>query len=267
MNLQSIDAAASPEVQMNENFETIDFASAYGLRQSTSSGLTWGYYGARWGGTSVAAGTLALTNAADNYIVVNRGTGAISVSTATTNWNNLASYARVYKVTTAGSVVTAIEDHRTGPGGIFGGGAINVNTTPVGNVGSGEDDLMTYLLAASVLSAAKKGVKIKAWGTFANNVNAKTLKLYFGSAVILTTAFATSVAGIWRIEAEVVSTGTDTQEAVAQLVTTGTAGAAVNDTENSQPTQDDGAAITIKLTGTATSNDDIQQRGLLIETF
>lgn len=111
---------ANAEVVFNRAMETLEHAQVYGLRQSTSTGLTWGYYGGRWGGFSIAAGTLALTNAATNYIVVLRSTGAVSVSAANTNWNNTALYARVYQLTTAGSVVTATQDHRAGPSGVFG---------------------------------------------------------------------------------------------------------------------------------------------------
>jgi len=123
MDFQSIVAAGSPEVQSNENFETINFSSVYGKRQPVTDGLTWGYYGGRWGGFSVAAGTHTLTDSATNYIVAKRSDGVTSVSTATTNWNNTTDYARVYKLTTSGGVVTAVEDHRAGAGGIHGSAA------------------------------------------------------------------------------------------------------------------------------------------------
>lgn len=120
MNLQSINASVSPEVQMNDNFETLDFAAVYGKRQPVTTGLTWGYYGGIWNGFTITAATLTLTNAATNYVVVARSTGVISVSTATTNWNNTTDYARVYKITTAGGVVTTVEDHRAGLHGVHG---------------------------------------------------------------------------------------------------------------------------------------------------
>lgn len=125
---------ASPEVPINENFETLDHVSVYGKAHATTTGLTWGYYGGRWGGYAVAAGTLTLTNAADNYVVAARASGAISVSTATTNWNNSTDYARVYKLTTAGSVVTATEDHRAGSGGVHGSAGTS-GVSPIGRHG------------------------------------------------------------------------------------------------------------------------------------
>ena len=145
-------------------------------------------------------------------------------------------------------------------------GTANVNTTAAGNVGAGEDDLITYALPTASLSAAGKGVHITAWGTTANNANAKTIKLYFGSLAIMTNALTINLAGVWRIEADVISTGTDAQDYVSQLVTTGAAGVALNDIEVGSHTQDDGAAITIKCTGTATDNNDILQEGM-ITTF
>lgn len=122
MSLQQLSASqASPEVIINENFEALDHVGVFGKAHATSTGLTWGYNGGRWGGTAITAGTVTLTNATTNYVVMLRSSGAVSVSTATTNWNNTALYARLYKLTTAGSVVTATEDHRAGPYGPFAG--------------------------------------------------------------------------------------------------------------------------------------------------
>jgi hypothetical protein len=145
----------------------------------------------------------------------------------------------------------------------------NRNTTAVGNVGGGEDDLMTYSLPLNSMNAATKGVRITAWGTTANNSNPKTVILYFGTAAILTTALTVSQAGVWRINAEVLSTGTDIQQYVTQLVQGGTT--TLVDAEQGTAAQDDGAAITIKCTGTVTdggggiNNDDIVQEGIIVE--
>jgi hypothetical protein len=137
----------------------------------------------------------------------------------------------------------------------------HVNTTGVGNITTGEDDLITFSLPAHALSAAKKGVTITAWGTTANNANTKTLKLYFG-AVMLTTVLTANQASVWRIRAEVISTGTDAQRYVSQLLQGGAT--SVIDVEQGTLTQDDGATITIKCTGEATSTDDVKQEGLIV---
>lgn len=265
MNFQTINASSSPEDQMNENFETIDFVSVYGKRHPDTTGLTWAYYGGRWGGNSITAGTVTLTNAATNYLVVNRVTGVLSTSTTSTNWDNTTEYARVYKLTTAGSVVTATEDHRAGPYGIFAPQPAYTSVTPVGNVGAGEDDLITYTMLANQFNTSRDSVHVIAWGLAANNANAKTVKLYFGSAVILTTALTANQDGVWRIEADIVagSGSPIEQQYIAQLLQGGTT--TLIDVERGTTAQDQTATITIKCTGEATSNNDIVQSGLIVE--
>lgn len=126
-NFQQIPSSGSnPEVPANENFTSINWTAVYGMDPDSTSGLTWGYLGGRWGGFAVAAGTLALTGSGSpdtwNYIVVAKATGVISVSTSSTNWSDTANYARVYRIQTAASAVDTIEDHRGGPHGIFSSG-------------------------------------------------------------------------------------------------------------------------------------------------
>lgn len=118
--MQSLSSSQTyPEVPVNENFETLEALSLFGKRQPVTTGLTWGFYGGLWGGTTVADGTVTLTNSATNYVVALRTTGVVSVSQTTTNWNSIA-YARLYKLTTSGGVVTVEEDHRAGPRGVWG---------------------------------------------------------------------------------------------------------------------------------------------------
>ena len=110
---------ANAEVPINENFEALIAFFVYAKRAPVTTGLTWGYYGGRWSGFPVTPGTLTLAGSADNYVVVARATGLITVSTATTNWADTTNYARVYKLTTSGTAVTGVEDHRVGVGGLF----------------------------------------------------------------------------------------------------------------------------------------------------
>jgi hypothetical protein len=108
-----------PEVPINRNFETAGYIAIFGKRPAVTTGLTWGYYGGRYNGTLVADGTLTLTNAAANHVVAHRGTGVVTVATTTTNWDDTATYARLYKCTAAGGVVTAVEDWRFGATGLI----------------------------------------------------------------------------------------------------------------------------------------------------
>lgn len=119
--MQILQGQTNPETVVNENFAALAWAAVYARRPLESGGpLDWGYYGGRWSGLAVAQGVLTLTNAATNYIVVNRSTGAISVSTSTTNWNAASTHLRVYLVTASGGAITGVEDHRAGAGGVHG---------------------------------------------------------------------------------------------------------------------------------------------------
>ncbi len=94
-------AQASPEVIINSNFEALADLAVYARKASTTTGLTWGYY-------------------ATNYIVAAKATGVLSVSTATTNWNDTTNYAKVYQVVTGAATVTSYASYRVGGTGVLG---------------------------------------------------------------------------------------------------------------------------------------------------
>lgn len=114
--------AASSDVTANELVDALSPASAFGRHGSACIGLTWAYYGCRYGGSVVANGTLTLTASSTCYIVADRSTGAVSFLTVTTDWSDTSTNARLYKVTTSASAVTDWEDHRMGAGGLFSSG-------------------------------------------------------------------------------------------------------------------------------------------------
>jgi hypothetical protein len=124
--LDQIDEAqAQKATTANELIDAVSVAALYGRRASTSSGLTWGYYGGRADSTLIAHGTVALTASDVNYIVADKSTGAVSVSTVITNWNDSTNYSRLYLVTTDGSGPdpgNPWEDHRQVLGASGGGG-------------------------------------------------------------------------------------------------------------------------------------------------
>lgn len=111
---------ASPEVTINENFALLSWAACYGQNVATTTGLVWGYFGGMWGGQIITPSTLTLAASATNYLVVHRVSGVLSTATSTTNWDNRATYARVYSVQTGASAISFIYDHRGGPAGVHG---------------------------------------------------------------------------------------------------------------------------------------------------
>lgn len=111
---------ADPGPIVNDGLNVNKWAEVYGEDPENTDPLAYDYLPGRWGGITVAAGTLALTDDATNYIVVERATGAISVATTNTNWNNASDYARVARIVLASGARTDVEDFRGGPGGIHG---------------------------------------------------------------------------------------------------------------------------------------------------
>lgn len=113
-HLDLISASQSQkEVTANALFDNASPAIVYGVRASTTSLLTWGYFGGRFNGYAIANGTLTLTASSTNYIVAAIADGTISVSTTDTNWNDIVNYIKLYKVITGTTSITSYEDHRT----------------------------------------------------------------------------------------------------------------------------------------------------------
>ena len=92
----------------NELFDAVSPATLWGRRATTTSGLTWGYYGGRYKGGSIASGTLTLTNTATNYIEANPITGAVSSNTTAFT----AGYLKLYSTVVSGGAVTSYTDYR-----------------------------------------------------------------------------------------------------------------------------------------------------------
>lgn len=103
-----------PEVTVNDDLNILDAAigaaaSAFGFDQSTSNGLTYGYYGGvllvNATPTPIAAGTVTLTASATNY--VQRSPDGSSVTVNTTGWTpGMVPMAEVVTNTTAITTVT-----------------------------------------------------------------------------------------------------------------------------------------------------------------
>lgn len=105
-------AQAAKEITANAYFDAASPATLYGRRQSTCSGLTWGYYGGNVlvNGvlTQIANGTLTLTASTTNYIEAEPTTGAVSSNTT----GFTAGRTPLYTVVTGSASVTSYTDHR-----------------------------------------------------------------------------------------------------------------------------------------------------------
>lgn len=130
-----------------------------------------------------------------------------------------------------------------------------------GNVGVGEDDLITSTIAANTLHLDEMGIHIVAFGTTAANANNKRVKLYFSAAVLLdTTAIAASNKD-WRIEAYVWRSSSST---IRYLAWGDFNGAVIQTNYSIAGGRDFTIANVVKCTGEATADNDIVQNGLVI---
>jgi hypothetical protein len=154
------------------------------------------------------------------------------------------------------------------------GGDLAADSTGVGNTGAcGPDDLQSYTLPANTLVFANRGLKIRAYGTTANNANAKTVRLVFGGTTVLTKQLTASVAGTWEFEAVVLRTGASAQDIFSEAANFG--GTTVSSTDGATvqnlgafatATETETAAIVIKTQcTTATADSDIVSQGLVVE--
>jgi hypothetical protein len=133
------------------------------------------------------------------------------------------------------------------------GGVINTNTTTTGNVGTGEDTLFSYSVPANTLSTDKDTIYVTVSGTFAANVNNKTLRIRFGSSLIFTApAFAESAGADWTLRFEIIRTGAATQKCHITYISDAVAYA-----DYSTAAETLSGAVTLSVTGEATSNNDV----------
>ena len=114
------ESQAGKAVTANQYFDAVSPASAYGRRASTSSGLTWGFYGATITLlgvlTQIANGSILLTASTTNYIEINPATGAVTSNTT----GFTAGRIPLYSAVTGVSTVTSYTDHRMSFAKVFG---------------------------------------------------------------------------------------------------------------------------------------------------
>jgi hypothetical protein len=156
---------------VNEMFTAIRASALYARNYDTSTGLTLGYFGGHVASTVVADGTIALDASNTVYVVAHRTTGVVSKATNTTNWNATGTYGRLYKATTSGSAITALEDWRFQPGGIFDQAAPAGFGDVVGPASATDNDLARFDTTSGKL--LKAGLSYDTDGTLAANSNTR----------------------------------------------------------------------------------------------
>lgn len=207
---------SSKEVTANAFFDAASPATLLGRRASTTSGLTWGYYGGTFtkaDGTrqEIANGTLTLTASNTNYITVLRSTGVVYCATTTTSWNDTHNYLRLYSVVTGTSTVTSYTDCRE-LGKLTGPRRLTAPATKTGNfTWADTDDAIicngTASITATLIDPASytgREIKIKTIADFTVISAASNVVPLAGGAA--GTAILAATAGKW---ATLVSDGTN----------------------------------------------------------
>lgn len=213
-----VNGQGSQVATANALFNSLSKALLFAFRDSTSGGVTWGYYGGRittpyGAAVDVAHGELTLTASATNYIVAHKFTGVVSTATATTNWNDRATYWRLYTAVTSTTAVTDYDDLREI--GAMTGGGVNELLSPITKtasftLGNGEDmvvcngsaSITVTLPAASSYTGRRIRLKTRAAFTVVSaSSNVKPLDTDTAATAILA-----ATAGKW---AELVSDGSN----------------------------------------------------------
>lgn len=141
----------------------------------------------------------------------------------------------------------------------------SVTTAAVGNVGGGEDDLMTYALPANSLSTDGSFVRVTVGGTTAANGNTKVVRVYFGGASPSSAMLNAGLNnGSWGGTMFMARTGATTQEGGVFSQDTAGNNAVFRRLTGTETLS---GAITIKVTGASGSSatDDIVQRLMIVE--
>lgn len=142
-------------------------------------------------------------------------------------------------------------------------GRIYSSTAEIGNIGGGEDPLMSFSLPAGTFNRVGCALRITVFGTTAANANVKTLKLYFGSTVILTVGPTAANDQHWIQEYVVVSSVIANRQYWTLLISTWNGALLVP--FRGEASQTTSGAILIKCTGEGVATGDIIQRGMLVE--
>lgn len=144
-------------------------------------------------------------------------------------------------------------------------GVINIDTTSGATTAvTTEETLITYTLPANTLNANGKGVRIRVTGQTANNANTKTIRLYFGSTVLMSNDITTTPnSQSWEFDAMVIRTSSTTEKCISR----GTVATASQTTTYTGAGEDVTATIVIKVTGQngTASASDITAQMLMVE--
>lgn len=241
---------------------TISAAAMGVVNTSATNGNFSGYY---------FKGNVASNNPAAGIISVNDAHGASASATLAFLTRNSGTYARRMNIASDGSIT--MDAYGAGFPQFSSVGLIsstkqvvrllNINTTSVGNVGAGTDDLISYTLPAGTLAANGDTLEITCWGTYAANANNKTINVSIDAATEYTTGAIAAVGVSWQVKITYVRLTSTTQTMSITFISGFSALRAEAETSSGAATMAN--AIVFKLTAAGTADNDIVQTGMLVK--
>lgn len=140
-----------------------------------------------------------------------------------------------------------------------------VNTTSIGNVGTGEDNLRAATLPADFTFAVDGDVvRFVGAGTFAATANNKRLRVKLGATTIFDSgALVTTTAESWHIEGMIIRTGASAEKTLVKFTTSDATIAP--QVQYGTAAEDSTTDLTLQFTGEATADNDIVQEMLFVE--
>jgi hypothetical protein len=137
----------------------------------------------------------------------------------------------------------------------------NLNTK--GNIGSSATDLLSYTLQSNSLDSDGQVITIQGFGTFASNANNKSLKLSFGSSVILQTPSLAINGAAWNVIAQVYRASSGAQKIIVNA-SSGTS-LLVAQSFYRATKEDLTKDLQIVFNATGVTDNDIVQEGLIVQ--
>lgn len=130
-------------------------------------------------------------------------------------------------------------------------------TAAVGNITTGEDNLQSYSCPANLLTTDGDVFEMDWHGTFANNANAKTLRVKWNAATIVTVSLPINTTGSWKAKLKVTRTAAATQDIWAEVDFGATDGTMTKEGATATGAATLSGAVTALVTGDATATNDI----------
>lgn len=134
------------------------------------------------------------------------------------------------------------------------------DVSTIGNVGTGEDNLLAFSIPANSLANTGDYAEFDAFGEFENNADNKTLKIIFGGTTIFNTgalAFGVGALANWRINAKIIRTAASGQKCIVTFWCNDATTSFLQTITTSG--EDLTTNLTVQFTGEGTTTDDVTQ--------